>query len=134
MKPPCAVCGSPSHAKSLCRPHYDAAKAGREITRPQTKHGEPGKWLVSMPDTDKCLDWPYGKNSEGRPYWNGKRVNRITCAMANGAPPTKHHEAAHLCGREVCVNPRHLVWKTSADNKADWKFHAQYGRGAVARF
>jgi hypothetical protein len=41
--------------------------------------------------------------------------------MTNGPPPTSKHQAAHSCGKGNlgCVSPKHLSWKTRAENEAD---------------
>src|SRR5690606_29105850 len=48
-----------------------------------------------------------------------------------GPPPTVEHEAAHSCGKghEGCVNPHHLRWATSTENKADTLIHGTRNRG-----
>lgn len=52
-------------------------------------------------------------------------VHRVICERTYGPPPSDKHEAAHLCGNGHlgCVNPRHLAWKTSKENKADQLIH-----------
>lgn len=73
---------------------------------------------------DDCLIWPFAKNSAGYGHIgrNGKNtlVSRIACEYANGPSPAGY-EAAHECGNGHlgCCNPRHLTWKTRADNHAD---------------
>ena len=46
------------------------------------------------------------------------------CELAHGEAPPRY-EAAHSCGRGHlgCVNPRHLRWATSKENKADMIVH-----------
>jgi hypothetical protein len=55
----------------------------------------------------------------------------MACEAVNGPPPTAAYEAAHLCGNGhlACVNPRHVVWKTRADNHADKLIHGTHSRG-----
>jgi hypothetical protein len=84
---------------------------------------------------DDCLIWPYCKvhNGYGCINMNGRRhiVSRLVCAEVNGPPPTPAHEAAHSCGNGHlgCINPRHLSWKTRADNQKDRIFHGTHNRG-----
>jgi len=81
---------------------------------------------------DDCLIWPY-KNSKGYAsfYYEGKNViiHRFLCEKMYGPPPTKKHEAAHNCGNNRCVNPRHIRWATPKENQADRVIHGTHSRG-----
>lgn len=105
--------------------------------RPATK-GETGRYLrefVLRYDGDDCLMWPFAKSGMGygQIKQNGRSadVHRLVCEHINGAPPTPKHEAAHSCGKGHlgCVSPRHLSWKTHAENHADRLRHGTSGRG-----
>lgn len=85
-------------------------------------------------DGNGCLIWPFARRDgygqfghEGKLY----RAHRWMCEAAHGAPLSPRHEAAHSCGNHGCVNPRHLSWKTSAENHADLVRHgrARTGKG-----
>jgi len=86
-------------------------------------------------DTNECIIWPLDRNNKGYGQIgiNGKRLlaHRYVCALVNGEPPTEKHEAAHSCGRghHGCVNPRHLSWKTHAENQRDRVRHGTSNRG-----
>jgi hypothetical protein len=47
------------------------------------------------------------------------------CELVNGPPPTTAHQAGHSCGRghDACVHPKHLSWKTKAENRRDREVH-----------
>lgn len=80
----------------------------------------------------RCLIWPYFRKPDGYGIFglNGEifRAHRWMCEAAHGAPPTPRHEAAHSCGNHSCVNPQHLSWKTSAENKQDLLRHGRERR------
>lgn len=89
-------------------------------------------WLLAHVNYqgDDCLKWPFGgepKSGRGALKFSGARgwAHRLMCKLAHGEPPTPRHTAAHSCGKghEGCVSPRHLSWKTQAENLADCAIH-----------
>lgn len=84
---------------------------------------------------NECLIYPLKAHRRGYAVVgvNGERplVGRLMCELVNGPPPTPKHEAAHSCGRgdKGCVNPKHLSWKTRAENQQDRRKHGTQGRG-----
>lgn len=86
-------------------------------------------------DGAQCLVWPFARNSNGYGflYRHSCRVlaHRVACEIAHGPAPTPKHEAAHLCGNGHlgCVSPRHLAWKTRAENAVDAITHGTIPRG-----
>lgn len=100
-----------------------------------------GRGLLWLKDNaghqgDDCLWWPMSLDSKGYGNlgYNGKttRAHRLMCVLAKGEPPTPDHEAAHSCGNGHlgCVNPKHLSWKTRAQNGLDRR---QHGTAATTR-
>nr|WP_155997857.1 hypothetical protein [Ochrobactrum sp. UNC390CL2Tsu3S39] len=61
----------------------------------------------------------------------GVYVSRYVCEKTNGPSPDKNYDCAHSCGKGHlgCVNPKHLSWKTRADNLADTVIHGTHRRG-----
>ncbi len=96
----------------------------------RAKYGEPLKWIKERIafSGDECLIWPFARSRKGygKVRFNGSIINahRVMCILAHGDAPYKH-EAAHTCGKGHigCVNPKHLLWKTSTDNHADMVLH-----------
>jgi hypothetical protein len=71
------------------------------------------------------LWWPYGVNGRDYPQmkYDDKMQNvcHIVCEIVHGPAPTPDHEAAHSCGNGAkgCVSPRHVRWRTDAQNRAE---------------
>lgn len=142
----CSVegCNSNSHFSKkgrlgFCCMHYTRLRRyGDPLERKAAATGELLKFYnetVKRYDGEDCLIWPYSKdgNGYGRMYVDGKAVtvSRFLCGDINGEPPTKSHQAAHLCGNGHlgCVTKSHLVWKTVAENHADKVGHGTHNRG-----
>lgn len=124
------ACDIAVFAAGLCSGHYHQKQRGvafHPVTPRKHKVGSQVPWLhahVSYKG-DGCLTWPFSfqKDGRGQVTMSGrtKQAHRVMCELAHGLPPTPLHEAAHLCGKGHlgCVNPKHLAWKTSKENKAD---------------
>lgn len=76
-----------------------------------------------------CVFWPFTRDTSGygQCAQDGKlvRAHRLMCEMTYGPAPDSKSEAAHSCGRghEGCVNPNHISWKTTTENKLDTVAH-----------
>jgi hypothetical protein len=82
---------------------------------------------------DECLIWPFSRpigygafGHLGKQY----RAHRFMCELVHGPAPSPRHQAAHSCGngRNGCVNPRHLSWKTNGENQLDRRAHGTDNR------
>ncbi len=127
----------PKGARGLCPGHYQQHMAGKPLTPLQPRNvTEP--WLMAHVDHngDDCLTWPFQRlQNDGRAAvkFRGKQTvaYRVMCELAHGPAPSPDHEAAHSCGKghEGCVNPKHLRWATSVENKADMLIHGTRVQG-----
>jgi hypothetical protein len=72
---------------------------------------------------DWCLIWPFSRIQSGYAGFGARKtaVHRLMCEYRHGLPPTPKHQACHSCGRgkEGCVNPNHLSWKTNQENQIE---------------
>lgn len=95
--------------------------------------------LFSFP-TDECVIWPFARINKGYAKFtrNGHTllVHRELCILVNGSPPNDKHHAAHTCGKgkQGCVNPLHVVWKTPQQNEEDKHVHGTHTSGKKRRF
>lgn len=130
----CSVegCNKSSHVRGWCWAHYLRwYKHGNPLSGGTAKK-EPMRFfreVVLRHGGDECLVWPFvrGGRGYGQFFYEGKMqyVHRVLCREVHGPSPTPKHEAAHACGNghKGCVNPKHVSWKTSAENKADMIVH-----------
>lgn len=134
----CSICDKPHRSKGYCQPHYYRLGKHGDPLGGRTPPGELLRFIheVAMNHTgDDCLAWPFNRylNGYGRINVGGKTTpaHRYVCELANGAPPTPEHEAAHSCGKghEGCVSPVHMSWKTKTENAADRLIHDTHTRG-----
>lgn len=133
-------CKKPRKALGLCDGHYTRLKRhGDPFGGGKPRNGAPQRYLVEVVVPfagQECLVWPFARTGVGYGHliYEGRQrtAHRVACELVHGAAPSPKHEAAHLCGKghEGCVNPTHLQWKTSAENKADKVLHGTALRGA----
>lgn len=131
-------CGAAVVALGLCRKHYSRQYrhgSPHHVERPA--NGTLSAWLQEHVDYDGagCLTWPFARNLDGYAVldFRGEHMlgGRAMCLLAHGEPPTSVHQAAHSCGRgdQGCVHPKHLSWKTVAENHADKRLHGTHATG-----
>ena len=89
--------------------------------RPRAGRGAAQSWfrhhIERPPATDSCVPWPYARTPRGYGLIriDGRAVY-VTRVIA-GASATQ--VVRHTCDNAVCVNPRHLVMGSQADNVQD---------------
>lgn len=101
------------------------------MSGPNKGNGAIYRWLVSLKDHqgDECITYPYStvRNGYGVFSYEGRTLyaHRFLCELVNGPAPTLAHHASHSCGhgRQGCVNPRHLEWKTPSENHLERRKH-----------
>lgn len=124
-------------ARSYCKLHYDRwYRTGDPSRLTLTPRGSALSWLQAKASFagDECLLWPFKSkyaNGYGSVTFNGHLTgaHRVMCRFAHGKPPTRNHHAAHSCGNRICVNPKHLAWKTASENEQDKLLHGTAQRG-----
>lgn len=124
-------------AHGWCQFHYNRwRRFGGPLSNPKKlSNAERIKFLKDSLsyDGDDCLKLPNVHVGYGAIYFEGRRwtVSRLVCRMANGAPPTNKHEAAHSCGggRRQCISKKHIRWKTPSENQMERVAHGTSNRG-----
>lgn len=141
--PTCSVpgCARKPIARGWCGMHYDRWRHNGDPQKTViTPHGDRMRWIEAHVGFtgDECLPWPFPSTvgDTDRPACVPFRERhmtacRVMCILAHGEPPTDSHESAHSCGKgdEGCINPKHLSWKTPAENMADKVIHGTQPRG-----
>lgn len=125
-----------------CNRHLNRLRRNGDPLAGKTPDGEAMRFLEeivrSHNEAIQCLTWPYMRDPHGygRIAYKGKQASvcRLVCERRNGPPPTPAHEAAHECGNGHlgCCNPRHLKWKTHAENMEDRVKHGTLARGEIS--
>lgn len=138
----CSVegCGNPHEGRGLCRLHYKRLKrtGSLHLSPDRSPRGEAMAWLNAhvSHEGEECLIWPFRRFHGGYPcvWHNGRETvaSRLMCSLAHGEPSDPTLEAAHLCGKGTsgCINPKHLQWKTKAENAEDRVLHGTDYRGS----
>ena len=83
-----------------------------------------------------CLIWPFFRDKNGRGVLgiDGKHyAHNVMCELVNGPAPSSEHGSAHTCGNGHlgCLNPKHLDWKTQAENLEDCRAHGTQPKNRV---
>lgn len=139
MSAACSIprCGKPVlNVRGWCNAHYlrwrrhgDPLGGGRKQGYAQNELQQ----AINQAVPEKCWLWPHGQCGTGyaQVTFRGRlrRANRVVCELVHGPAPTDKHQAAHLCGKRLCINHHHLAWKTRSENEADKLLHGTRLRG-----
>lgn len=142
QKPICSVlgCGKISKSLGLCQKHYLRQYKTGSVELLRNPPGAGREWIQAHVGYtgDDCLIFPFW------PVRSAMAVDTISitterymCLLAHGDPPTDdRYETAHSCGNGHlnCLNPKHLRWATSTENKADMQKHGTVQRGNRAAY
>lgn len=115
-------CSGKFIAKGLCNKHYMLLRTTGAPYSPLHALMDSQAAFVAnaaSAQTDSCIIWPWGKNSNGYPA-GPRRIpaHRLVCTIAHGqAFPGAH--ACHSCDTPACINQKHLRWGTTRENQQD---------------
>lgn len=109
------------------------------MSGPNKGKGQGFAWVMATIayQGDECQLWPLSTDRDGYGRFGHMGefyfAHTYVCEAVNGPKPTPKHQAAHSCGRghDGCCTPRHLSWKTNAENQLDRKKH---GTATTNRF
>lgn len=141
----CSVpdCGKFCHGNGFCANHYNRFRRYGTPLGGSVSSGIKLAWIRAHVgyDGDDCLKWPfslpkgrYDRAKQDVIAVGGRKIvaSRFMCILAKGVPPDAGYQAAHSCGKSHlgCINPKHLSWKTPAENTADMWGHGtmHYGQ------
>lgn len=124
-------------ARGCCVSHYQRLKRHGDPLKGRRQEGEIDEWIEKLIEADPvdCVPWPFHRSDKGYGLifkdQASTTASRFICKKVHGEPPTPEHEAAHSCGKghTGCVTPRHLEWKTHAENIADKLEHGTSVQG-----
>lgn len=116
-------CGLLHKGHGYCSKHLDRFKKhGDANFTTKTERGKPLQFIMSIPETDGCVLWPYGLDTHG--YGQLNYEGRMTLAhrlslLQKQEPSDAGMWALHSCDTPRCVNPKHLYWGTRRQNIDD---------------
>lgn len=123
-------------ASGFCNAHYKRNKRHGDPRAGGVSPGTIASWIEDLlaENPSHCVLWPFsiGRNGYGTYAADGiYGAHRYICTKANGEPPHPSYQAAHDCGNGVsgCVTPKHLAWKTVAQNANDKIAHGTMLQG-----
>jgi len=91
-----------------------------------TERGAAARFAEAMIDIDfdECIIWPFSLSQNGYGWLRKRKLDTLMahvyiCTKAHGPKPDENYKVRHLCGVASCVNPKHLMWGTTAENEND---------------
>jgi hypothetical protein len=76
-------------------------------------------------DTDDCIIWPFGKDSDGYGWFKipteekPVAVHRYMTEKFHGKSKGDANHSCHSCDTPSCINGKHLRWDTHQENMYD---------------
>jgi len=76
---------------------------------------------IQTHNSDECLIWPFSLDADGygRVWYKGKTITACRLVFFLGHNRWPNPLARHTCDTASCINPRHIIEGTHADNVAD---------------
>lgn len=94
--------------------------------------------MISV-ETDKCIEWPFGKTfgGYGRVYdknsGGNRRAHVASWEITNGRKSPKGMNICHTCDNPPCINPKHLFLGTHLRNMQDAAAKGRIAKGERVR-
>ncbi len=137
QRPSCSVvdCNNTAQCRGWCAMHYSRWKKHGDPQGGRAFDGEQHKFIETVAlvyTSDDCLRWPFSFRNNYPRIWTAQGLggaHQYVCQVVNGPRPSPKHHAAHNCGHNWCVNPKHLRWATPVENNADKIKHGTAQRG-----
>lgn len=137
-----ASCRRTARCKTLCDVHYKRqlrygdVGCVKRVFGKRAGYGEVAKWisnyLESLPSHNRCVEWPFSKNSKGYGHvkieGSRRMAHRHVLSVVDNVDYNNEYVCAHSYHNPSCVNPIHLRWATGTENQHDRRENLTNGK------